>query len=75
MGISHFRIGTLLVLWSQILNFTTSDPSQDGQSPPFTTSSSQKVHGMRKCRASIVAEIEKLSLVEHQRLYPLLFAF
>ena len=65
MGISHFRIGTLVVLLSQILNFTTSDPRQDGQSPPFSTSSSQKVHGMRNCRASIVAEIEKPSLMEH----------
>ena len=69
------RCCTTFVLLSQILNFTTSDPRQDGQSPPFTTSSSQRVHGMRNCRASIAAETEKLSLMEHQRLYPLLFAF
>ena len=70
MGIRHFRIGTLLVLLSQILNFTTSDPRPDGQSSPFTIPS-QKVHGMRNCRASIVAEIENPSLMEHRRLYPL----
>ena len=75
MGISYFRIDTLLVLLSQILNFTTSDPRQVGQSSSFTTSSSQKVHGMRNCRAYIIAEIEKSSLMEHQRLYPLLIAF
>ena len=56
------------------IELTTSDPRQDGQSSPFTTSSSQKVHGMRNCRALIVAEIEKPPLMEHQRLYPLLFA-
>ena len=33
----------------------TSDPRQDGQSSPFTTRSSQKGHGMRNCRAFIVA--------------------
>ena len=75
MGISNFRIGTLLVSLSQILNLTTSDTRQDGQSSPFTTSSSQRVHGMRNCRACIVAETEKPSLMDHQRLYPLLFAF
>ena len=76
MRIGHFRIGTtLFVLLSHILNFTTSDPRQDGQSSPFTTSSAQKVHGMRNCVASIVAEIENPSLMEHQRLYSLLFAF
>ena len=74
MGISHFRIGTLLVLLSQILNSTTSDPRQDEQSSPFTTSLSQKVHGMRNCRACIVAETDNLSLMKHQRLCPLLFA-
>ena len=69
MGISHFRIGTLLVVsLSQILNFMTSDPRQDGQSSPFITSSSQNVHGMKNCRASIVAEMEKSSLMGHQRL-------
>ena len=48
---------------------STSDKRQRGQSSPFTTSSSQKVHGMRDyCRGSIVAEIERPSLVEHQRL-------
>ena len=71
----YFRIGTPRVLLSQILNSTTSDTRQDGQSSPFTASSSQRVRGMRKCRASIVAETEKPFLVEHQRLYPLLFAF
>ena len=71
----YFRIGALRVLLSQILNFTTSDTRQDGQSSPFTTSSSQRVRGMRNCRASIVAETEKPFLMEHQRLYPLLFAF
>ena len=74
MGITNLRIGTLLAWSSQILNFTRSDPRQDGQSSPFT-SSSQRVHGMRNCRASIVAETEKPFLTEHQRLYPLLFAF
>ena len=61
MGISRFRIVTLLVLLSQILIFTTSDPRQDGQSSPFTTSLSQKVRGMRNCRVFIVGEIEKPS--------------
>ena len=76
MGINRFRIGAVLVLLSQILNFTTSDPRQDGQSSPFPTSSSQKVHGPRNCRAYIFAEIENHSLIKHQRLYeyPLLFA-
>ena len=74
MEISNFRRGTLRVLLSQILNFTTSDTRQDGQSSPFTTSSSQRVRGMRNCRASIVAETENLSLMEHQRLYLLLAA-
>ena len=64
MEISNFRIGTTLrVLLSQILNFTTSDTRQDGQSPPFTASSSQRVRGMRNCRASIVAETEKPFLI------------
>ena len=72
-GNQSFQISTFLVLLSQILNSTTSDPRQDGQPPPFTTSS-QKVHGMRNCRASVVAET-KPSLMEHERLYPLLFAF
>ena len=71
MEISNFRIGTPRVLLSQILNLTTSDTCQDGQSSPFTASSSQRVRGMRNCRASIVAETEKPILVEHQRLYPL----
>ena len=62
-GNQHFRIGTLRVLLSQILNFTTSDTRQDGQSPPFTASSSQRVRGMRNCRASIVAETEKPFLI------------
>ena len=75
MGISNFRIGILLVLSRQILNFTTSDPRQDGQSSPFTTSSSEKVNRMSNCRASIATETEKPSLMEHQRLHPLLFAF
>ena len=35
----------------------TSDPRQDGQSSPFTTSS-QKGHEMRNCRDFIVAERE-----------------
>ena len=73
--ISNLRIGTLRVLLSQILNLTTSDTRQDGQSYPFTASSSQRVREMRKCRAYIVAETEKPFLMEHQRLYPLLFAF
>ena len=64
-----FRIGTLRVLLSQILNFTTSDTRQDGQPSPFTTSSSQRVRGMRNCWASIVAETENPFLMEHQRLY------
>ena len=51
------------------MNFTTSEPRLDGQSSPFTASSSQNVHGMRNCRSSIVAETEKPSLTEHQRLY------
>ena len=59
MEISNFRIGTARVLLSQILNLTTSDTRQDGQSSPFTASSSQRVPGMRNCRASIVAETEK----------------
>ena len=75
MKIGNFRIGTLRVLLSQILNFTTSDTRQDGQSSPFTTSLSQRVRGMRNCRAYIVAETEKLFLMEHQRLYSLLFDF
>ena len=75
MGISNFRRRTLLVLLSQILNFTTSDTRQDGQSSPSTTSSSQRVHGMRNYKAFIVAETEKPSLMDYQRLYPLLFAF
>ena len=67
---------SFLVLLSQMLNFTTSDTRQDDQSSPFTTSSSQRVHRVRKCRASIVADTEKKPfLMEHQRLYPLLFAF
>ena len=71
MEISNFRIGTLRVLLSQILNLTPSDTRQDGQSSPFTASSSQRVRGMRNCRASIVAETEKPFLMEeHQRLYP-----
>ena len=64
-----------LSLLNQILNSTTSDPRQDGQSSTFTTSSSQFVHGMRNCRVSVVAETEKTSLMEHRSLYPLLFAF
>ena len=68
VGISLFR--TVLLL-SQILN-STSDSRQDGQSSPFSTSSPTKGHGMRSCRASAVAGREKPSLVEHQRLYPLL---
>ena len=75
MEISNFRIGTLRVLLSQILNLTTSDTRQDGQSFPFTASSSQRVREMRNCRAYIVAETEKPFLMEHQRLHPLLFAF
>ena len=75
MEFSNFIIGTLRVLLNQMLNFTTSDTRQDGQSSPFTTISSQRVRGMRNCRASIVAETEKPFLMEHQRLYPLLFAF
>ena len=76
MEISNFRIGTLRVLLSQLLNLTTSDTRQDGQSSPFTASSSQRVRGMRNCRASIiVAETERPFLMDHQRLYPLLFAF
>ena len=52
-----------------------SDTRQEGQSSPFTASSSQRVRGMRNCsRASVVAEKEKPFLMEHQRLYPLLFA-
>ena len=74
MKISNFRIGILRVLLSQILNLTTSDTRQDGQPSPFTASSSQRVRGMRNCRASIVAETEKPFLLEHQRLHPLLFA-
>ena len=69
MGISHFSEQNTLLL-SQIVN-----PGQDGQSSPLTTSSSQTGHGMRNCRAFIVAEREKNPLIEHQRLYPLLFAF
>ena len=77
MEISNFRVGTLRVLlMSQILTLTASDTRQDGQSSPFTASSSQRVRGMRICGASIVAETEKPFLMEHQRLYPLLlFAF
>ena len=77
MEISNFRIGALRVLLSQILlNLTTSDTRQDGQSSPFTASSSQRVREMRNCgRASIVAETEKPFLVDHQCLYPLLFVF
>ena len=76
MEISNFIKYTFRVLLSQILNFTTSDTRQDGQSSLFTTSSSQRVRGMRNCRTSIVAETEKPFLMEHhQRLYPLLFAF
>ena len=75
MEIRNFRIGTLLVLLSQILTFTTSDTRHDRQSSPFTTSSSQRVHGVRNCRVFIVAETEKPSLMEHQRLKQLLFAF
>ena len=77
VGISHFRIGMVLFLSSlrQILNFTTSDPRQNGQSSPYTTSSLQKVHGMRNCRVSVFAETEKPSLLEHERLHPPLFAF
>ena len=75
MGISRFRIGTLVVLLSQSLNSTTSDPRQDGQSCPFTTISLQKVHGMRNCRAYIVVETEKPSVKDHHRLYQLLFSF
>ena len=74
MEIGNFRIGTLRVLLSHILNLTTSDTRQHGQSYPFTASSSQRVRGMRNCRASIVAETEKPFLMEHQRLYSLLFA-
>ena len=74
MEISNFRIGTLRVLLSQILDLMTSDTRQDGQSSPFIASSSQRVRGMKNCRASIVAETEKPFLMEHQRLYPLLFA-
>ena len=84
-GNQQFQKGTLRVLLSQILNFTTSDTRQDGQSSPFTTSSSQRVRGMGNCWDSIVAETEKkpflmehqrlYPLMEHQRLYPLLFAF
>ena len=74
MEISNFRIGTLRVLLSQILNLMTSDTRQDGQSSPFTASSSQRMRGMRNCRASIVAETEKPFLMEHQRLHPLLLA-
>ena len=59
MEIGYFRIGTLRVLLSQILNLTTSDTRQDRQSSPFTASLSQRVRGMRTCRASIVAETEK----------------
>ena len=62
----NFRIGTLRVLLSQI---STSDTRQDRQSSPFTASSSQRVRGMRNCRASIVAETENPFLMEHQRLY------
>ena len=69
MGISQFRIVLLL---SPILN-STSDPRQDGQ-PSLCTSSPTIEHGMRSCRASTVAGREKPSLMEHQRLYPLLFA-
>ena len=65
------RICTLRVLLSQILNLTTSDTRKDGQSSPFTASSSQRVRGINNCRASIVAETEKPFLVEHRRLYPL----
>ena len=43
-GNQPFQNNTLLVLWSQILSFT-SDPRQDGQSSRFATSSSQKVCG------------------------------
>ena len=68
MEVSNFRSGTLRVLLSQLLNFTTSDTRQDRQSSPFTTSSSQRVRGMRNCRASIVAETENPFLMEHQRL-------
>ena len=76
MEISIFRIGTLCVLLSQILNLTTSDTRQDGQSSPFTASSLQRVREMSNCcRSSIVAETEKPFLMDHQRLYPLLFAF
>ena len=75
MEISNFRISAARVLLSQISNLTTSDTRQDGQSSPFTASSSQRVRGMRNCRASIVAETGKPFLMEHQRLYPLLFAF
>ena len=76
MEISSFRIGTLRVLLSQILNLKTSDTRQDGQSSPFTASSSQRVREMRNCcRASIVAETENPFLMDHQRLYPLLFVF
>ena len=46
----NFRIGTLRVLLSQILNLTTSDTRQDGQSSLFNASSSQRVRGMRNCR-------------------------
>ena len=75
MEIRYFRISTLRVLLSQILNFTTSDTRQDGQSSPFTTSSLQRVPRMRNCRASIVADTEKPLLMKHQRLYPLLLLF
>ena len=71
MEIGNFRIGTPRVLLSQILNLTTSDTRQNGQSSPFTASSSQRVRRMRNCRASIVAKTEKPVLMEHQRLYPL----
>ena len=73
-GNQAFRNSALHVLWSHISNSTTSHRRQDGQSSPFTTNSSQKVHGMRNCRASVVAETEKPPLMEHHRLYPLLFA-
>ena len=71
MGMIHFRKGTLVLL-SQILNFTTSDPSQDGQSSPFATSWSQRVHGMKNCKASIVAEIREA--LSHGASVPMLFS-
>ena len=61
----QFQNSTLV---EPILN-STSDPRQDEQLSPFTTSSSQKGNGKGSCWASIVAERNNPSLMEHERQY------